>query len=64
MAKRTINRFYEVYLQIATNNPSMLLKDCYEMAEKWHKWKFGKRRYKSIEVFKSANWQRLNNKNK
>lgn len=48
-----INKFFEVYLSIATKHKDMLLKDCYEMAEKWHKNKYGKRRYKNLQVFKN-----------
>lgn len=47
------NHFFDVYLSIASKYPEMLLKDCYEMAEKWHKNKYGKRRYKNLGVFKT-----------
>lgn len=62
MGKRPVNRFFEKYMEIAANNPEKLLYECYEMAEKWHKWKFGKRRYKNLNTFKSIYSQQLNKK--
>ena len=47
------NEFFDLYLSIASRYPSKLLKDCYETAEKWHKNKYGKRRYKNLETFKT-----------
>lgn len=54
-----MNKFFELYLSIATKYPDMLLKDCYEMAEKWHKWKYGRRRYKNLQVFKNKYYSYL-----
>lgn len=62
MAKE-ISRFYEMYLAISGKNPDKTLAECYEMAEKWHKWRFGQRKYKNLYVFKSTYSRKLN-KNK
>ena len=62
MGRRIPNKFFNKYLQIASNNPQMLLYECYEMAEKWHKWKYGRRRYKNLNTFKSVYSQVLKKK--
>jgi hypothetical protein len=47
------DKFFDLYLDVVKRYPEIKYKDCYEMAEKWHKNKFGKRRYKNLAVFKN-----------
>ncbi|MBK8853074.1 MAG: hypothetical protein ACP5N7_00555 [Candidatus Pacearchaeota archaeon] len=54
MAKVCINRFYEKFYEIMIKKPELNQGECYEMAEKWYIWKFGKRRYRNYNVFRSA----------
>lgn len=50
--KVEINKFFEYFCTCKERNPDVNGEVAYEMAEVWYKNKYGKRRYKSYNVFK------------
>jgi hypothetical protein len=52
MSRAPINKFFDYFYETLSMNPDYNNRECYELTELWYKWKYGRNRYKSYDIFR------------